>query len=448
MTHRQTVHAQWSTRGPQSCAVQGYASFSRRQRGLEKTMQSKPTRAAALRLWDRPKGAPRHRARLHKRLKQASPRGECCPSTAANSTAIQPASSPTPPQARGAGFAKNTAVASSSGEWLCFLDADDTMHADRIERQYALAKEHESIRRKAILAAPTTDATAASGTALTTATPPTTGHVLVGAGFVRKPAGSTEHYTRWCNSLTPAQLWLQQFREVTLYSLHGSSPDSVRSCRWVPSSAQPRTRKPIPSDLIFFHRHIDLGGTIARVEAPLIMYRYVGKSSVSWNIPRKDLLRVRLRALERRVLRPWIQRRKAAAANSGERSGCFTLWGAGRDGKTVLNELGDEFVRHVRAFCDVDPKNHRGYHNRRVSSCRGAVHRGGAACHRVRRHGAHRRASREEHSEHGLGRGGRLLALDLKRVLSPSPCLPSVSVCVHHVCVHVNVSIRRKKKKS
>ena len=138
------------------------------------------------------------------------------PSTAANSTAIQPASSPTPPQARGAGFAKNTAVASSSGEWLCFLDADDTMHADRIERQYALAKEHESIRRKAILAAPTTDATAASGTALTTATPPTTGHVLVGAGFVRKPAGSTEHYTRWCNSLTPAQLWLQQFREVTV----------------------------------------------------------------------------------------------------------------------------------------------------------------------------------------------------------------------------------------
>ena len=72
-------HAQWSHIGPQSCAVQGYASFSRRQRGLGKTMQSKPTRAAALRLWDRPKGSPRHRPRLHKRLKQASPRRRMLP---------------------------------------------------------------------------------------------------------------------------------------------------------------------------------------------------------------------------------------------------------------------------------------------------------------------------------------------------------------------------------
>ena len=293
----------------------------------------------------------------------------------------------------------------------------------------------------AILAAPTTDATAASGTALTTATPPTTGHVLVGAGFVRKPAGSTEHYTRWCNSLTPAQLWLQQFREVTViqptWFLSRAAFDRVGGYQVQRGRG---TRKPIPSDLIFFHRHIDLGGTVARVEAPLIMYRYVGKSSVSWNIPRKDLLRVRLRALERRVLRPWIQRRKAAAANSGERSGCFTLWGAGRDGKTVLNELGDElFGTCARSATPIRKSPEATTTRDGYQAARGAVHRGGAACYRKRRHGAHRRAAREEHSEHGLGRGGRLLALDLKRVLSPSPCLPSVSVCV---------SIKGRKKKN
>ena len=291
-----------------------------------------------------------------------------------------------PPQARGAGFAKNTAVASSSGAWLCFLDADDTMHADRIERQYAMAMAHDRARRAALSDAATGQTappgrTTATNTATTTTTttdlttpatrtPPATGHVLIGSGFVRDPPGSTAHYTEWCNALTPAQLWLQQFREVTViqptWFLSREAFDRVGGYQVQRGRG---TRKPIPSDLIFFQRHIDLGGALARVQAPLIKYRYVGKSSVSWNIPRKDLLRVRLRALERRVLRPWIARdaktKKAAkAGGGGGGGGGFTLWGAGRDGKAVLNELGEEFVQHVRAFCDIDPnKIARGYHN-------------------------------------------------------------------------------------
>ena len=169
------------------------------------------------------------------------------------------------------------------------------------------------------------------------------------------------------------------------------------------------------------------------------MYRYVGKSSVSWNIPRKDLLRVRLRALERRVLRPWIQRRKAAAANSGERSGCFTLWGAGRDGKTVLNELGDEFVRHVRAFCDVDPKKiARGYHNPRRGIKLPVVPFTEAVPPVIVCVAMGRTDGLLEKNIASMGWvEGRLLALDLKRVLSPSPCL---------LCVRV--SITREKKKN
>jgi hypothetical protein len=41
----------------------------------------------------------------------------------------------------------------------------------------------------------------------------------------------------------------------------------------------------------------------------------------------------------------------------------FTIWGAGRDGKTFFNLLSVESRRKVRAFCDIDPKKiERGYH--------------------------------------------------------------------------------------
>jgi len=34
---------------------------------------------------------------------------------------------------------------------------------------------------------------------------------LIGACFTRHPPGSTERYTRWCNTLTPSQLYTQAF---------------------------------------------------------------------------------------------------------------------------------------------------------------------------------------------------------------------------------------------
>eukprot|EP00937_MAST-01D_sp_MAST-1D-sp2_P003127 g3127.t1 len=56
------------------------------------------------------------------------------------------------------------------------------------------------------------------------------------------------------------------------------------------------------------------------------------------------MMRVRARALERRVLsRPPF--------NAG-----FTVWGAGRDGRALVNELLPRYRGLVRAFCDVDPK--------------------------------------------------------------------------------------------
>jgi len=39
----------------------------------------------------------------------------------------------------GCGYAKNQAVKSSCGEYLCFLDADDEMMPERIEMQLEIA---------------------------------------------------------------------------------------------------------------------------------------------------------------------------------------------------------------------------------------------------------------------------------------------------------------------
>eukprot|EP00667_Euglena_gracilis_P024572 EG_transcript_28358 len=44
--------------------------------------------------------------------------------------------------ARGCGFAKNQAVHQSTGDYLCFLDADDMMHPDRIQMQLQSAQQN------------------------------------------------------------------------------------------------------------------------------------------------------------------------------------------------------------------------------------------------------------------------------------------------------------------
>ena len=224
--------------------------------------------------------------------------------------------------ATGAGNAKNIAVSTSTAPWLCFLDADDTMYPTRIFEQHKLAMTYNA-----------TDQT----------------RLLIGSGFIRLPKESTTHYTHWCNNLTKKQLILQQYREVTViqptWFLHRDAFNAVGGYQIQQSQG---TTTPIPSDLIFFQSHLDQNGLVDRVEKPLVIYRYL-KGSVSWKIPRKDLLRIRLRALERRVLSNWTT---------------FTIWGAGRDGKNVINELKEEYVKKCIGFCDIDPKKiKRGYYN-------------------------------------------------------------------------------------
>jgi hypothetical protein len=69
---------------------------------------------------------------------------------------------------------------------------------------------------------------------------------------------------------------------------------------------------------------------------------------VSGQTPQRLLLRIRSRAIERRVLVHWEK---------------FQIWGAGRDGKKFYMNLGDEFKKRVTGFVDIDPKKiARGYY--------------------------------------------------------------------------------------
>ena len=58
-------------------------------------------------------------------------------------------------------------------------------------------------------------------------------------------------------------------------------------------------------------------------------------------IPRRKILQVKLKAMERRVLNKLDH---------------FSVWGAGRDGRNFVNELSEENRKKVVCFGDVDVK--------------------------------------------------------------------------------------------
>jgi hypothetical protein len=80
-----------------------------------------------------------------------------------------------------------------------FLDADDVMLPDRINRQYEKAKE---IERNGSLA-------------------------FVGSSFVRLPKDATERYTRWACNLTDEELYTQVIQFVYI-SILTSTVSSFR----------------------------------------------------------------------------------------------------------------------------------------------------------------------------------------------------------------------------
>jgi glycosyltransferase involved in cell wall biosynthesis len=314
--------------------------------------------------------------------------------------------------ARGAGYARNRAVemrsnqlhtndsSTSSNEdqqsqpapvavtdrFLCMLDSDDVMHPTRVAHQVAHLLSLPEQERQ---------------------------HTLLGCTFDRDPPDATWHYAQWANGLTYASLIHEQYRELTLlqptWMLTRSRFESLQGYMEAPPPNDTRTLQEylrdqnyndndndnassptitnsnqnnngdgvgdgddnnqvlhlvhadfetlatlrVAEDLRFFHKHLADEGLLqlVRTVTPLLTYRHRAGQSQSSQTPRRLLLYLRARALERRVLQTdpkWQQ---------------FCVWGAGRDGKDFVKALSPETRRRVYCMVDVDDKKiDRGYY--------------------------------------------------------------------------------------
>ncbi|XP_030751484.1 UDP-GlcNAc:betaGal beta-1,3-N-acetylglucosaminyltransferase-like protein 1 [Sitophilus oryzae] len=208
-------------------------------------------------------------------------------------------------ETRGVGYSKNKAVSISSGTFLCFQDIDDVMLPDRIMKQY----------ERALLEPFNT---------------------IVGCKFKREPYSSTARYTRWANSLTQLQLNLQVFTS------HG--PTVIMPTWFCHRMVFQRnggffeTRKGCPEDLVFFNKHLDLGGRICRVDEVLLIYTF-HPNQTTFSIDEETIWNLRLERLEKVILANWPK---------------FTIWNAGKQGRKFYNSLSNENREKVLAFCDVD----------------------------------------------------------------------------------------------
>lgn len=287
---------------------------------------------------------------------------------------------------RGAGYARNQAAKlrdehetrprSNSGtmHFICVLDSDDLMHETRIAEQTLAMLSMEGDQNK----------------------------TLVGSQFERLPADSTEHYTRWANSLSDERLRLEQFRECTLLQptwfmarawfeqlggyveappitldkseqslkrtktqleaedkvyklIHPSELPALSAAANEGSRKRKRsTMKEASIDTIrlaedtrFFYAHILNGGGmhLHRTATPLVTYRHRVGMSQSSSTPRRLLLKLRTKAWEDIV----FNREDAWRAG-------FAIWGGGRDGKDFLKALSPSAAAKVVCFVDVDEK--------------------------------------------------------------------------------------------
>lgn len=207
---------------------------------------------------------------------------------------------------RGVGYAKNQAVEQSSGVYLCFQDIDDVMLPDRVSKQYQAARSEQNS--------------------------------IIGSKFHREPEGSTERFTKWANTLSQDQLYSQ------IYTSHG--PTLIMPTWFCHRSVYNKAGgfseggKGVPEDLIFFLRHLELGGGLCRVDTDLLMYRY-HPGATTFSIHEDTIWEIRMEYIQKQVLDKWES---------------FTIWNAGKQGKKFYRNLSTTNQRKVAAFCDVDPK--------------------------------------------------------------------------------------------
>ncbi|XP_054897401.1 UDP-GlcNAc:betaGal beta-1,3-N-acetylglucosaminyltransferase-like protein 1 isoform X1 [Poeciliopsis prolifica] len=220
-------------------------------------------------------------------------------------------------QPGGVGFAKNKAVAQSSGRYLCFQDADDIMLPQRVRLQYETSILHPNS--------------------------------LIGCRVQRLPEGSTERYARWINSLTRDQLLTQEWSrsvssplKLLAYTSHGPT---VVMPTWFCSRKLfmkvglfDEGGKGVPEDLLFFYQFLRQGGSPLRVDQRLLVYRY-HEAAATHSVTEETIWKLRVDFLQERVLSQWES---------------FTIWNAGKQGRKLYRSLSLINQKKVKAFCDVD----------------------------------------------------------------------------------------------
>lgn len=208
------------------------------------------------------------------------------------------------PQQRGCGYARNQAIEQSTGEWLCFMDADDVSTPNRVSLQL-----EEALRVQV--------------------------PCIVGSGFTRMPVSATPRFTEWHSSLQGDALMLQRFKEVTIIQPSWFMHRTVFQAMGGFETSWPGT----PEDMIFFYRWIESGGFICKVQEPLVIYRW-HENATSLGVHRSRLLKEKVIHFEREVL---------------SNLDALSIWSVGRDGKKFFMTLSQEAKQKVVCFCDVNP---------------------------------------------------------------------------------------------
>jgi len=207
---------------------------------------------------------------------------------------------------KGVGFAKNRAVEQSDGQYLCFLDSDDIMLENRLQKQYEIAKLNKD--------------------------------AIIGSKFIREPIDSTKRYTVWANQLSEKQLYDQiytSFGPTLLMPTWFCSRELFHKV-----GGFDETGFGVPEDLIFFYSHLNSGGKLLRVDEELLIYRYHSQQT-TFSIAEQTIWDIRLKQFESKVLSKWKN---------------FMIWNAGKEGKRLYRSLSQENRAKVLAFCDVDQK--------------------------------------------------------------------------------------------
>ncbi|CAG7725459.1 unnamed protein product [Allacma fusca] len=98
----------------------------------------------------------------------------------------------------------------------------------------------------------------------------------------------------------------------------------------------------VPEDLIFFYKHLNLGGMLQRVDNSLMVYRY-NPNATTFSIKEETIWETRLNQFQQDImsLPAWSR---------------FSIYGAGKLGRRFFRSLRADVQNQVQQFCDIDPK--------------------------------------------------------------------------------------------